>query len=92
MAELKKTAGIIDSVLAHESRRTLAENEKDIRKYLYEALLIRHYGQDDETFYRWRLSDDPVVKMAVRFLADKNIYSSLLKPHAVKTPSGNGKK
>jgi carboxyl-terminal processing protease len=92
MAELKKTAGIIDSVLAHESRRTLAENEKDIRKYLYEALLIRHYGQDDETFYRWRLSDDPVVKMAVRFLADKNIYSSLLKPHAVKTPSGNEKK
>ncbi|MBN1130236.1 MAG: S41 family peptidase [Chitinispirillaceae bacterium] len=91
MAELKKFAGAIDSVLSRENRRTLAENEKEIRKHLYEALLIRHLGQDDEAFYRWRLSDDPVVKTAVRFLANKDIYSSLIKPRAEKAPAGNGK-
>jgi carboxyl-terminal processing protease len=90
MEELKKTAGIIDTLLAGESRRTLAENEKDIRKYINEALLIRHYGQDDETYYRWRLSDDTQVKTAIRFLADKNNYSALLKPRPDKMQTGSG--
>jgi carboxyl-terminal processing protease len=88
--ELKKTAVIIDSLLADESRRTLADNETDIRKYINEALLIRHYGQDDEAYYRWRLSDDPQVKTAIRFLTDKNNYSALLKPHPDKMLSGSG--
>ena len=92
MEDLKKAARLIDTLLAHESRRALADNEKDIRKYIYEALLIRHYGQDDETYYRSRLADDPQVKTAIRFLTDKNIYTVLLKPRAVKEPTGSGKK
>jgi len=92
MEDLRKAARLIDTLLAHESRRALADNEKDIRKYIYEALLIRHYGQDDETYYRWRLADDPQVKTAIRFLTDKNVYAVLLKPRAVKEPTGSGKK
>jgi len=92
MEELKKTAGIIDSMLAQESRRALAENEKEIRNFIYEALLIRHNGQDDESLYRWRLSDDSQMKMAIRFLTDKNVYTAMLSPRTAKTPSGIGKK
>jgi carboxyl-terminal processing protease len=92
MEELKKTAGIIDSMLGQESRRALAENEKEIRNFIYEALLIRHNGQDDESLFRWRLSDDSQMKTAIRFLTDKNIYAAMLRPRTAKMPSGNGKK
>jgi hypothetical protein len=88
----KKAASVIDTLLARESRRALAENEKDVRKYLYEALLIRHYGQDNDTYFRWKLFDDPQVKTAVGFLTNKDGYASLLKPRPVKGPSGSGKK
>jgi hypothetical protein len=92
MEELKKTAGIIDSMLAQESRRALAENEKEIRNFIYEALLIRHNGQDDESLFRWRLSDDSQMKMAIRFLTDKNIYTVMLSPRTAKTPKGTRRK
>jgi carboxyl-terminal processing protease len=90
--DLKKAAGVIDTLLAHESRRALAENGKDIRKYLYEALLVRHYGQDNEAYFRWKLSDDPQVKTAVGFLIKKDDYASLLKPRPAKGPAVSGKK
>jgi carboxyl-terminal processing protease len=90
--DLKKAAMLIDTLLAHESKRALADNEKDIRKYLYEALLIRHYGQDDDAYYRWRLADDTQVKTAINFLTNKNFYSIVLKPSHISKPTGSGKK
>ena len=72
----------MDSLLSRESRRALAENEKDIKKYLLEAFIVRHYGQDTEAYYRFKLADDPQVKQAISFLKDKNSYSLLLKPGA----------
>jgi carboxyl-terminal processing protease len=77
---LKKAAALMDSLLSCESRRALAENEKEIKKYLQEAFIIRHFGQDTEIYYRFKLSDDPQVKAAINFLKDKNSYSLLLKP------------
>jgi carboxyl-terminal processing protease len=80
--ELKKTAGLIDTMLAHESKRAIADNETDIKKYLQEALLVRHFGQDDDNVYRSRLADDAQVKAAIHFLVNKEAYAALLKPHA----------
>ncbi|MGA2508362.1 MAG: S41 family peptidase [Chitinispirillaceae bacterium] len=90
--ELKNAASQIDSLLARESKRALVENEKDIRKYIYEALLIRQYGQDDDTYFRWRLADDPQVKTAIDFLTNKNTYSELLQPRTINKSAGSGKK
>nr|MCU0610123.1 S41 family peptidase [Chitinispirillaceae bacterium] len=46
--DFDRTARMIDTLLSHESRRALADNESAIRRYLQEALLVRHLGQDDE--------------------------------------------
>jgi hypothetical protein len=81
---VKKAAVLMDSLLSCESRRALAENEKEIKKYVQEAFIIRHFGQDTEIYYRFKLSDDPQVKAAINFLKDKNSYSLLLKPLAKK--------
>jgi len=80
LTDLKKASAAIDALLSQESKREIAGNEKDIKKYLYEAFLIRHYGQDDEAYYRWKLSDDPQLKTAVSFLLNKTAYMQLLKP------------
>jgi carboxyl-terminal processing protease len=91
--DLQKTANLIDTLLAHESKRAVADNETDIKKYLREAMLVRHFGQDDEVFYRSRLADDPQVKAAVTFLTNKNAYAALLKPRiTTKAALENGKK
>jgi carboxyl-terminal processing protease len=78
--DLTKKVALLDTLLSRESRRALAENEKDIKKYLLEAFIIRHFGQDTETYYRFKLADDPQVKQAMDFLKDNNVYSLLLKP------------
>ena len=80
MEELKKASILIDTLLAHESRRALAENEAEIKKILREALMIRHYGQDNEVYYRYKLAEDVQLKTAINFLNNKNAYASLLKP------------
>ncbi len=70
----------VDSVLKIESKRALAENEKEIRKYIREALLTREFGQDDEVVYREQLSEDPQLQTALSILADNDRYLRLLKP------------
>jgi carboxyl-terminal processing protease len=91
--ELNKTASLIDTLLARESKRAVAENDADIKKYLREALQVRHFGQDDETIYRSRLAEDSQVKAAIGFLINKNAYGVLLKPRvAGKTAAENVKK
>jgi hypothetical protein len=82
LEELKKTSALIDTLLAHESRRAVAENEAEIKKFLREALLIRHFGQDDEVYYRYKLAEDVQLKTAINFLNNKNAYASLLKPRS----------
>ena len=64
---LEKAARVIDTLLYRESRRAIADNEKAIRRYIHQALLIRHFGRDNETYYRWKISDDPQMKAAIRF-------------------------
>jgi carboxyl-terminal processing protease len=90
--ELKKNVALIDSLLTRESRRALDGNAADIEKYLREALIIRHLGQDTETYYRFKLSDDEQLKAAIGFLRDKNKYASLLKPPDKKPPEARQQK
>ncbi|MBN1309666.1 MAG: S41 family peptidase [Chitinispirillaceae bacterium] len=71
-----------DSLLRSESKRALAENETDIRKYIREALLTREFGQDNEVVYRERLSDDPQLQTALTLLSDNELYTALLQPAA----------
>jgi carboxyl-terminal processing protease len=78
--DLKKTSAAIDTLLSRESKREIAGNERDIKKYLTEALLIRQYGQDDEHFWPWKLSDDRQLKTAMGYLTNINAYTALLKP------------
>lgn len=89
---LKKAANVVDSLLVFESKRALARNEAEIKKYLRDALLARHFGQDNEVYYRYRLSDDPQLKAAAAFLVDKNAYSQLLKPRTGKLTAGKASK
>ncbi|MCX7726717.1 MAG: S41 family peptidase, partial [Chitinispirillaceae bacterium] len=70
----------IDSLLRVESKRALSLSEKEIKKYLREALLIREFGQDNEIVYREKLKDDLHVAVAMGILRSSNIYETMLKP------------
>ncbi len=83
IGDLKKTSAEIDTFLSRESKREITDNERDIRKYLTEAFLTRQYGQDDELYWRWRLSDDAQLKTAVAFLTNNSAYTALLKPRQI---------
>jgi carboxyl-terminal processing protease len=78
--ELKGLTSKIDAFLIEESKQTLQKNEKEIKKYLRDAILIREFGQDHEVYYRSKLADDAQLKTAIAILSDKNVYSALLKP------------
>jgi carboxyl-terminal processing protease len=80
--DLLQLTGQIDSLLRTESNRALADNEADIKKYLREALLIREFGQDNNTVYREKLSDDPQLRTALSLLDNKAQYAALLQPAA----------
>ncbi len=92
--ELSKLTGRIDSLLRTESKRALADNGDEIKKYLREALLIRVFGQDNNTVYREKLSDDPQLKAALSLLANKEQYAALLQPvtHEKASAAGAEKK
>jgi carboxyl-terminal processing protease len=80
----------VDSLLRNESRRELSENEKDVQRYVREALLIREFGQDDEVLYRERLSDDAQLQAALGVLSDANRYSMLLHPRPAVAEKNGG--
>ncbi len=80
LGDLKKTSAAIDSMLARESKRAIADNERDVKKYLTEAFLTRQFGQDDELYWQWKLSDDAQLKTAIGFLTHNSAYATLLKP------------
>jgi carboxyl-terminal processing protease len=78
--QLKSMTEKVDSLLRAESKRGLTQNEKDIKQYLREALLIREFGQDNDLVYRERLADDPQMRVAIDLLTNSARYSVLLKP------------
>ncbi len=78
--QLEKAVAGISAILEQKESEEFQEHEKEIRKHLREAMLVREFGSDNETVYRFRLSDDPQVKEAIRLMAKDKIYSSLLVP------------
>jgi carboxyl-terminal processing protease len=84
LEELKKISSKLDSILTAESKRSLSENESEIKRYLREALLVREFGQDHEIYYRSKLAEDEQMKAAINILVDTNTYSKLLNPKAIK--------
>ncbi len=91
IVEMKKMSQKIDSILTDESKRAIASNENEIKKYVRDALLIREFGQDHEVYYRSKLADDAQLKAALALLSDKMTYNSLLKPKAVQTAGAEKK-
>lgn len=79
LQSLKNISAKMDSILNIESKRTLSENEPEIRKYLREAFLVREFGQDHEIYYRTKLADDIQMKAALNILSDTNLYNVFLK-------------
>jgi carboxyl-terminal processing protease len=80
LQELKKLAARMDSILAGESRRELLENEGEMKNFLREAFITREFGQDNDVYYRLKLSQDNQLKAAINLLLNKEKYVSLLKP------------
>lgn len=79
-AELLKLSSSMEHILRNESNKDLAKNEKEIKKYLKDALLIREFGQDNEIAYREKLADDFQLQAALGILSDKETYQRLLFP------------
>ena len=81
--ELKSVAQKIDSLLSEESKRSVAKNDAEIRRFVREALIVREFGQDHEIYYRSKLAEDPQMKAALSVLVNSNEYTGLLKPKVV---------
>ena len=77
---LNELMGKVDKMLQKESKRALSSNESDIKKYVREAIMIREFGQDNETIYREKLSDDRQLQAALQLLANEEQYKALLQP------------
>lgn len=74
----------MEKVLDGVNKRTMREQDKKIRKYVSQALLVRELGQDNEVVYRTRLKDDKQVRTAIAILKNKALHASLLEPHGDK--------
>jgi carboxyl-terminal processing protease len=77
---LEHLSSSIDSLLEVEAERELSESQVEIRDAVRDALLVRELGQDNEVTYRNRLSEDMVVQEAIKLMANKKTYASLLAP------------
>lgn len=77
---LRKTSQQMGKVLAEENKREFAKSEVDVRTFIREALTVRVLGQENETVYRQKLMEDEQFKSALSIIANKAIYSRLLKP------------
>lgn len=92
LQELKKLSSRMDSILAGESRRELVQNENEIKSFLRDAFITREFGQDNDVYYRLKLSQDNQLKAAISLLLNKEKYASLLKPgNLVEGESGKAK-
>ncbi|MDD5673592.1 MAG: S41 family peptidase [Chitinivibrionales bacterium] len=80
--EQKTLQGIslqIDKLIQSESKREFSANEKEIKRLIKEALLVREFGQDHEIVYRFTLGEDTQLKAAMELLTDKIRYDGFLK-------------
>lgn len=78
-----KLAGVIkevEKILASEGKREFTKSETEIKKYIYDAILIRGLGSDNSTVYRSKLNNDNQVLAALGLLSDKKKYNALLQP------------
>jgi len=77
---LRKISQQMAKVLAEENKREFTKSDADMRLFIREALIVRALGQDNETVYRQKLAEDDQFQSALSIIANKNIYSRLLKP------------
>ena len=77
---LRKSSQQMGKVLVEENKREFTKSEADIRMFIREALMVRVLGQDNETVYRQKLLEDDQFKSALSIIANKDIYTRLLKP------------
>jgi carboxyl-terminal processing protease len=77
---LRKISQQMAKVLAEENKREFAKSDADMRSFIREALIVRVLGQDNETVYRQKLTEDEQFQSALSIIINKNIYSRLLKP------------
>jgi carboxyl-terminal processing protease len=77
--KLKAASERVDSILAADSRQAMRQCEKDIKRLIRDALLVREFGQDNETVYRSKLANDEQLAAALKLIVDKPVYTRLLK-------------
>jgi len=77
--KLKAASERVDSVLAADSRQAMRQVEPEIKRLIRDALLVREFGQDNESVYRAKLARDEQLAAALSLIADKPVYTRLLK-------------
>ena len=77
--KLKTASERVDSVLAADSRQAMRKIEPEIKLLIRDALLIREFGQDNESVYRAKLARDEQLTAAMSLIVDKPVYTRLLK-------------
>jgi len=82
--KLKAASERVDSILTADSRQAMRQSEPEIKRMIRDALLIREFGQDHELVYRSKLANDEQLAAALKLIADKPVYTRLLKVGAVK--------
>ncbi len=78
--ELNMMVAKIESLIKKEDQRDFEKSEDLIKRYIYEALLVRGLGQDNNLVYRTKLRNDDQVLAAVGILMDEQHYKRLLEP------------
>ena len=81
---MKAAAGRVDSILAEDSKKSIRNNEDEIKRLIRDALLVRELGQDHEAVYRSKLAHDIQLKAAIGLLNNRNEYNRLLKVQQAK--------
>jgi carboxyl-terminal processing protease len=81
---LKAASERVDSILAADSKQAMRQCEPEIKRLIRDALLVREFGQDNETVYRSKLASDEQLAVALKLITDKPTYTRLLKVGAPK--------
>jgi carboxyl-terminal processing protease len=78
LSALRDVVQRVDTILVAASRRTLADEKQEIRRWVTDGLLVRALGQDDAVVYRRRLADDKQLAAACAILRSVKAYEALL--------------
>jgi len=88
--QLKAASERVDSILAADSRQAMRQSEPEIKRLIRDALLVREFGQDNESVYRAKLAHDEQLTAALSLIADKPVYTRLLKVGAAAPKPNKG--